>query len=239
MEYPVETFSEEEKARLAPHFTNLDRPVFAIVGLPETVKGAHVRPLLALPGNAAAALPRRVRGRRRPRAGLRGRGRARGPALRADLPRLRRRLRGAAGRCPRGVRVGLERRHEDPPAPTARRLPRAVHALHPLRRRDARRRLPLLAPPRARVRVRARDGQPVRHLCAQPARGRVVGGGPLPAQRQRAGVGVPALDQGEGARPAARPAAGSVAVAHGDIRDRPGIRAARAAPDGLAAPRGA
>ena len=40
MEYPVETFSEEEKARLAPHFTNLDRPVFALVGLPETVKGA-------------------------------------------------------------------------------------------------------------------------------------------------------------------------------------------------------
>jgi thymidylate synthase ThyX len=40
MEYPVETFSEEEKARLTPHFTNLDRPVFALVGLPETVKGA-------------------------------------------------------------------------------------------------------------------------------------------------------------------------------------------------------
>jgi len=40
MEYPVETFSEEEKARLAPHFTNLDQPVFALVGLPETVKGA-------------------------------------------------------------------------------------------------------------------------------------------------------------------------------------------------------
>ena len=40
MEYPVETFSEDEKAKLAPHFTNLDRPVFALVGLPETVKGA-------------------------------------------------------------------------------------------------------------------------------------------------------------------------------------------------------
>jgi thymidylate synthase ThyX len=40
MEYPVEAFSEEEKDLLAPHFTNLDRPVFALVGLPETVKGA-------------------------------------------------------------------------------------------------------------------------------------------------------------------------------------------------------
>ena len=40
MEYPVESFSHEERALLAPHFTNLDRPVFALVGLPETVKGA-------------------------------------------------------------------------------------------------------------------------------------------------------------------------------------------------------
>ena len=40
MRYPVETFSEEERALLAPHFTNLDRPVFALTNLPETVKGA-------------------------------------------------------------------------------------------------------------------------------------------------------------------------------------------------------
>jgi thymidylate synthase ThyX len=40
MEYPVESFSDEERALLAPHFTNLDRPVFALVNLPETVKGA-------------------------------------------------------------------------------------------------------------------------------------------------------------------------------------------------------
>ncbi|HEY7255414.1 MAG TPA: FAD-dependent thymidylate synthase [Solirubrobacterales bacterium] len=40
MRYPVEDFNEEERALLAPHFTNLDRPVFALVNLPETVKGA-------------------------------------------------------------------------------------------------------------------------------------------------------------------------------------------------------
>jgi thymidylate synthase ThyX len=40
VDYPVERFSEEERARLRPHFTNLDRPVFALVNLPETVKGA-------------------------------------------------------------------------------------------------------------------------------------------------------------------------------------------------------
>src|SRR4051794_10061143 len=40
MDYPVETFTGAERTRLAPHFTNLDRPVFALVNLPETVKGA-------------------------------------------------------------------------------------------------------------------------------------------------------------------------------------------------------
>jgi thymidylate synthase ThyX len=38
--YPVEEFTAEERAMLAPHFTNFDRPVFALVNLPETVKGA-------------------------------------------------------------------------------------------------------------------------------------------------------------------------------------------------------
>src|SRR5947207_2790205 len=37
---PVEQFTDEEQALLAPHFTNLDRPVFALVNLPETDKGA-------------------------------------------------------------------------------------------------------------------------------------------------------------------------------------------------------
>lgn len=34
------TFSEPEAAAIAPYFTNLDQPVFALVNLPETVKGA-------------------------------------------------------------------------------------------------------------------------------------------------------------------------------------------------------
>jgi thymidylate synthase ThyX len=40
VDYPVESFTEAERLRLRPHFTNLDRPVFALVNLPETVKGA-------------------------------------------------------------------------------------------------------------------------------------------------------------------------------------------------------
>jgi thymidylate synthase ThyX len=37
---PTEIFTDAERARLEPHFTNLDRPVFGLVNLPETVKGA-------------------------------------------------------------------------------------------------------------------------------------------------------------------------------------------------------
>jgi thymidylate synthase ThyX len=40
MIYAVETFTAEEQDILRPYFTNLDRPVFALVNLPEVVKGA-------------------------------------------------------------------------------------------------------------------------------------------------------------------------------------------------------
>src|SRR6267142_3756814 len=36
----TESFTAEERETLAPHFTNLDAPVFALVNLPEVVKGA-------------------------------------------------------------------------------------------------------------------------------------------------------------------------------------------------------
>ena len=38
--YPSDDLNEAERARLAPHVTHLDGPVFALVNLPETVKGA-------------------------------------------------------------------------------------------------------------------------------------------------------------------------------------------------------
>jgi thymidylate synthase ThyX len=38
--YPVESFSDAERARLSAHCTNLERPVFALVNMPETLKGA-------------------------------------------------------------------------------------------------------------------------------------------------------------------------------------------------------
>ncbi len=36
-----DTFSESESAALSPYFTNTDRPIFALINLPDTVKGAH------------------------------------------------------------------------------------------------------------------------------------------------------------------------------------------------------
>ena len=40
MRYPSDDLTDAERARLAPHVTDLDGPVFALVNLPETVKGA-------------------------------------------------------------------------------------------------------------------------------------------------------------------------------------------------------
>jgi thymidylate synthase ThyX len=48
--YPVESFTPEEQAILRPHFTNLDRPVFCLVNLPETVKGAMFARYSRYPG---------------------------------------------------------------------------------------------------------------------------------------------------------------------------------------------
>ena len=164
MDYPVETFTDEERALLAPHFTNLDRPVFALVNLPETVKGAlfarysrYQGTLRRLYLDEFAAEAAGGRGVRR-----RG-GRARPQALRAHLHRLRRRLGRAARRGAHRLRVGLERHDEGAPARASGGLPRAVDALHGVRRPDGRGpRLPLLARPVARPGVRGGDGLPVR-----------------------------------------------------------------------------
>ena len=79
-----------ERARLAPHFSNVDGPVFALVDLPETVKGAMFARYSRYPGTLrrlfldefADSLPQRAARRRRRR------GRPRGGALRAHLRRL-------------------------------------------------------------------------------------------------------------------------------------------------------
>ncbi len=40
MDYPADDLTPDERARIAPHVTHLEGPVFGLVNLPETVKGA-------------------------------------------------------------------------------------------------------------------------------------------------------------------------------------------------------
>ena len=64
----MEEFTPAERARLAPHFSNMDGPVFALVDLPETVKGAMFARYSRYPGTLrrlfldefADSLPERV-----------------------------------------------------------------------------------------------------------------------------------------------------------------------------------
>ena len=59
--YAVESFSAEEADILRRYVTNLDQPVFALVNLPEVVKGALFARYSRSPQEPAPALPRRVR----------------------------------------------------------------------------------------------------------------------------------------------------------------------------------
>ena len=139
-----ETFTDDERARLAPYFTNLDGHVFALTNLPETVKGA----LFARYSRSAKSLRRlfldefadkisRSHGVRRQRARERRR-RARREALRQGLQRVRRRLGRAARRRAHRVRVRVERADEGARMGTAHGLPRAVDALRAVHRSAAR-----------------------------------------------------------------------------------------------------
>ena len=155
--YPSENFTDDEAAVLRPYFTNLDRPVFALVNLPEVVKGALFARVLAHAQEPAPPLPRRVRQRprphRRPHRRRDHRAAARRGALRPRVPRVRRRLRRAARwRAPR-VRAVVEPAHQDPRVGPPHGVPRAVDALHRVRQ-EARRPLPLL-PRHARCSRRA------------------------------------------------------------------------------------
>ena len=152
--------------------------MFALVNLPEVVKGA----LFARYSRSPKSLRRLFldefvgelditgdithRRHRRPAA---GRG-----ALRPGVLRVRRRLGGPARRRAPGLRAGVEPAHQGPRVGPADVLPRAVDPLHRLRR-PPRRPLPLLPRPRAaqlaaRHPLRRRHGPAVRHLRRAAAR---------------------------------------------------------------------
>ena len=125
--------------------------------------------------------------------------------------------------------MDVEPAHEDPAAPAPRCVSRAVDALHRLRHAAGSVRLPV-SPRRAiRAGVRTGDGRSV--LDVQPAARRRVGmgRGAVPAQRGRIRGRAHACGARKGARPRPRPAARRVALAHGHVRKRSDVRAARAA----------
>ena len=190
--YVAEEFTPDEADVLRRYFTNLDGPVFALVNLPEVVKGALFARYSRSSEEPAAAVPRRVRRRprhhrrrhhRRHRRPPAGRG-----ALRPGLLRVRRRLRRPARRRAPGLRAGLEPAHQGARVGPADGLPRAVHPLHRLRH-PPRRPLPLLPRPRGarlepRPPLRRRHGPAVRRLRrAGAAHGRLLPG-PVPEGRR-------------------------------------------------------
>ena len=231
MRYPSDDLTDAERARLAPHFTDLDGPVFALTNLPETVKGALFARYSRYPGTLrrlfldefADSLPE-------PTHGYDGEEGKRAAELYerifvgyGDDPSPS----SAARTSPASGRATSSPRSSSAPAwaPTSS-SPRATS---PTTRRCPAR-LPLLPRPRARPAVRDRDGLALRRLRGGAADRARVGRRDLPARRRRVGRRAPPRRQRQGLRPAARPAARRLALAHGHLRDRPGLRAADPAP---------
>ncbi len=140
----TERFTPEERAALAPHFTNLEGPVFALVGLPEAVKGA----MFARYSRTTKSLRRlfldEFAGDLVGRRGCRGRSLDRGQRTRRTLVRVgvrgvRRRLGGPARRRAPRLRAVVAAAREGSRVGTPRRLPRAIDPLHAIRRQAGRR----------------------------------------------------------------------------------------------------
>ena len=239
--YPVEEFTAEERALLAPHFTNLDRPVFALVNLPETVKGA----LFARYSRYSGTVRRLYLEEFAADAPAGGRPFDEEEGARAAQLYERvfvgygddsiAQLGGAHVACEwvsniltkllqRG-RLAAYLEQSTRYIPYDKPLPDGGYRFY----RDEE-----LGPEFARG-----DGRDLRDLLALAGRGRGVGGGALAARRRGARGRLAALDPGQGARPAARPAAGGDPQPRRHLRHRPGLRAADPAADGLAAAGGA
>ena len=139
-----EEFTPDERARLAPYFTNLDSHIFALTNLPETVKGALFARYSRSAKSPSPSFSRRVRRDRydreldAPRRLARGRDRSRRAAVRSRLQRLRRRLGRATRRCAHRVRIRVERPHKSARVGTADGVSRAVHAIRALHRQAPR-----------------------------------------------------------------------------------------------------
>ena len=132
----METFTPDERRVLAPYFTDLDGPVFALVNLPEVVKGALFARYSRSPKSLrrlfldefADQVPAEA-----PTASSIGTARAEALYERV-LGRLRRRLGGAARRRPPGLRGRLEPPDQGARVGPAHGVSRAVDPLRAVRR---------------------------------------------------------------------------------------------------------
>ena len=235
--YVPEEFTSDEADVLRRYFTNLDGPVFALVNLPEVVKGA----LFARYSRSAKSLRRLFLDEFVGDLDISGDHTvdatvgvvARRGAVREGVRRVRRRLGGPARRRPPGVRAGVQPVDEGARVGPADELPRAEHALHRLRRPPRR---PLPLPPRPgrageplRHPLRRRHGPAVRRLQPHPRRRHRPRAGDRRAAPRRQRLRVPPGDPGQGPRRGARDAAGGVAVQPRHLRQRAGVRGPAAA----------
>ena len=127
------------------------------------------------------------------------------------------------------MRVDVQPPDEDPAAAASRVVPRAVDPLHRVRHAARGLRLPLLSRSALRAAVRARARRSVRHVLRPARRDVDLGCGAVSARRRRVCGSAHARSAGESAGSRPRAAARRVALAHGHLRQRADVRAARAA----------
>ena len=242
MRYPSDDLTPSERARLAPHVTDLDGPVFALVNLPETVKGALFARYSRYPGTLrrlfldefADSLPD-----------------SGGPAWEAEEGRRAAelyerifvgygddsvaQLGGAHVACEWVSNILTKTLQRPRLAAYLEQSTRYIAYDAPMPGGGYRYyRSPELGP----AYEAAMDALFDAYAEALP-RVRALGRRDVPARGGRAGGRAPAGRERQGARPPARAAAGRLALAHGHLRDRPGVRAADPAPDGRPAAGGA
>ena len=242
--YVHEDFTEDERATLAPFFSDLDGPVFALTNMPEAVKGA----MFARYSRTTKSLRRLfldefaqdiVAGEHGPDRGQRRRrpGSTSGSSSSTATTRSRS---SAACTSRASRRRSCWRRRSSgagsPPTSSSRRGtcatttgPAALARDRPARAGGHAARRAVRRLPRRAVRDLRPDVRADRRLLA----------GARPAGSRRLGLHLPPVDHGEDVRHAARAAARRHPVEPGDLRERPVLRAAADAPGGAPARRDA
>ena len=236
--YAEEQFTPDEEAILRRYVTNLHLPVFALVNLPEVVKGALFARVLALPEEPAPAVPRRVRGRPRHLGrSLAGRdlGLERAEQLYEKVfveygDDSVAQLGGVHLACEQSSNVSPRSRVGTPHV-----VPGAVDPLHRLRQPARERPLPVFRPPESSTRPTAPAMSGTWTACSTPTAACAHHAGPggqrFPQQAGDTDFVYRQAVKANRSTPCGA-AAGGVALQHRPLRDGPVLRAAAAADAG-------